>query len=127
MSMRTLKLVDEFHKALGVPSPSKPEIDCKRAQLRINLLQEELDELQDGVDDGNLVAVLDALTDLQYVLDGAFLAFGLADVKSKAFDEVHRSNMSKMGPDGRPIIRDDGKILKGPFYSPPSLKQFISS
>jgi predicted HAD superfamily Cof-like phosphohydrolase len=85
-----------------------------------------LDELTEALKAKDPVGALDALTDLQYVLDGTYLSLGLASLKGKAFDEVHRSNMSKLGADGKPIYREDGKVLKGPDYSPPDLGQFIN-
>lgn len=123
----TLKCVQEFHESFDLPVKDQPDIsDPKTNLLRINLLAEELDELKEALTQGDMVEVLDALTDLQYVLDGAYLSFGLQDVKHKAFEEVHRSNMSKLGADGKPIRREeDGKVLKGPDYFKPDLSQFI--
>ena len=128
MSKRsTLDQVREFHETYGLPVKSSPDItDAKTNDLRINLLAEELDELKEALAAGDIVEVLDALTDLQYVLDGAYLSFGLHDVKDAAFYEVQRSNMSKLGEDGKPIRREsDGKILKGPNFFEPDLSQFI--
>lgn len=123
----TLEKVQEFHDTYGLPVLSKADISDERTNaLRINLLAEELDELKDALADADLVETLDALIDLQYVLDGAFLSFGLQDVKEAAFDEVHRSNMSKLGADGKPVVREsDGKILKGPDYFKPDMSQFV--
>lgn len=123
----TLKCVQQFHEAFDLPVKDQPDIsDLKTNLLRINLLAEELEELKEALAQGNVVEVLDALTDLQYVLDGAYLSFGLHQVKHMAFDEVHRSNMSKLGADGRPVRREsDGKVLKGPDYFKPDLSQFI--
>jgi predicted HAD superfamily Cof-like phosphohydrolase len=125
----TIDQVQEFHECYGLPvSPSRNISDEKTNLLRINLLAEELDELREALDAGDMVEVLDALTDLQYVLDGAYLSFGLQNVKDAAFNEVHRSNMSKLGADGKPVIRaEDGKILKGPDYFKPDMAQFIES
>jgi predicted HAD superfamily Cof-like phosphohydrolase len=128
MSKRTtLEQVREFHETYGLPVKASPDIsDPKTNDLRINLLAEELDELREALVAGDIVEVLDALTDLQYVLDGAYLSFGLHDVKDAAFAEVQRSNMSKLGEDGKPIRREsDGKILKGPNFFEPDLSQFI--
>ncbi len=127
MSKNTLEQVQEFHETYGLPVKDTPDIsDEKTNALRINLLAEELEELQDALKDGDMVEVLDALTDLQYVLDGAYLSFGLHGVKAAAFDEVHASNMSKLGEDGNPIRREsDGKVLKGPNYWKPDLAKFI--
>lgn len=123
--MSTLKSVREFHDAFGIAEPEAPFLDHRTAALRVELLMEECEELADAIDGEDMVGILDALIDIQYVLDGAFLAFGLADVKTDAFAEVHRSNMSKLGADGKPVYREDGKVLKGQKYSPPNLKQFI--
>ncbi len=125
----TLKKVGEFHAAFGAVTRESPEIGDEAVnQLRLRLLQEELDELKEALEKGDVVEVLDALTDLQYVLDGAFLAFGLHGLKKAAFDEVHRSNMSKLGRDGKPVLRpSDNKVLKGPDFSPPDLKAVLES
>ena len=127
MSKTTLDDVREFHETYGLPVKDAPDIsDEKTNALRINLLEEEVEELKEALAAGDMVEVLDALTDIQYVLDGAYLSFGLHPVKQAAFDEVQRSNMSKLGADGKPIVRpEDGKILKGPNYFKPDIAQFI--
>lgn len=127
MSKTTLEQVRIFHETYGLPVKDAPDIsDPKTNALRINLLAEEVEELKEALDNGDIVEVLDALTDIQYVLDGAYLSFGLHDVKQAAFEEVQRSNMSKLGEDGKPIVRpEDGKILKGPNYFKPDISQFI--
>lgn len=123
----TIEMVTEFHETYGLPVHDAPTLSCEQTkQLRINLLQEELNELKEALEDNDPLETLDALIDLQYVLDGAFLSFGLQDVKQAAFEEVHRSNMSKLGEDGQPIRREgDGKVMKGPNYFRPDLAQFI--
>ncbi|MCB1682712.1 MAG: nucleoside triphosphate pyrophosphohydrolase family protein [Alphaproteobacteria bacterium] len=120
-------MVQEFHETYGLPVEDEQTLsDEKTRQLRINLLAEELDELKEALAQGDLLETLDALIDLQYVLDGAFLSFGLQHVKQAAFDEVHRSNMSKLGEDGKPIRREsDGKVMKGPNYFKPDLAQYV--
>lgn len=127
MSKSTLEQVRIFHETYGLPVKDAPDItDPKTNALRVNLLAEEVEELQEALAAGDIVEVLDALTDIQYVLDGAYLSFGLHDVKMEAFEEVQRSNMSKLGEDGQPIVRpEDGKILKGPNYFKPDIAQFI--
>ncbi len=129
MTKSTLQAVKEFHETYGLPVEHAPNIsDEKTNKLRINLLAEEVEELQEALEAGDIVEVLDALTDIQYVLDGAYLSFGLHAVKQAAFDEVHSSNMSKLGEDGKPIVREeDGKILKGPNYFKPDIGQFIQN
>lgn len=123
----TLEQVLEFHETYGLPVNNEPDLSCEQTkQLRINLLQEELNELAEALKNNDAQETLDALIDLQYVLDGAFLSFGMAAVKELAFDEVHRSNMSKLGADGKPIRREgDGKVMKGPNYFAPDLGKFI--
>ncbi len=128
-TLSTLEQVQEFHETYGLPVCDELDIsDVKTNELRINLLAEELDELKEALSQGDMVETLDALIDLQYVLDGAFLSFGMQNLKQVAFDEVHRSNMSKLGADGKPIRREtDGKVLKGPNYFKPDLAQFIEN
>lgn len=123
----TLDQVQEFHETYGLPVENVQTCGNDQTKaLRINLLQEELDELKEALDNDDLIETLDALIDLQYVLDGAFLSFGMQDVKMDAFNEVHRSNMSKLGDDGKPIRREgDGKVMKGPNYFKPDMVQFI--
>ncbi|MCB1782919.1 MAG: nucleoside triphosphate pyrophosphohydrolase family protein [Alphaproteobacteria bacterium] len=127
MKKTSLEMVQEFHETYGLPVEDEQTLsDEKTRQLRINLLAEELDELKEALAQGDLLETLDALIDLQYVLDGAFLSFGLQHVKQAAFDEVHRSNMSKLGEDGKPIRREsDGKVMKGPNYFKPDLAQYV--
>ena len=127
MKKETLDCVREFHESYGLPVADAPNIDNEKVNgLRIELIREELEELTEALKARDLTEVLDALTDLQYVLDGAYLSFGLHDLKEMAFTEVHRSNMSKLGADGKPVVREsDGKILKGPNYTPPDLKSIV--
>ncbi len=88
--------VAKFHDTFDLPILDKPMIpDSKRCELRVSLLQEELNELKQAIDDNDIVEIADALCDLQYVLSGAVLEFGLADKFKDLFDEVQRSNMSK--------------------------------
>lgn len=127
MSKSTIDRVREFHKAYSLPVASEPNIHDDRVNgLRIELIREELEELATALHARDLTEVLDALTDLQYVLDGAYLSFGLQDLKEPAFAEVHRANMSKLGADGKPVVREsDGKILKGPNYTPPDVNSIV--
>jgi predicted HAD superfamily Cof-like phosphohydrolase len=128
MTQSTLDRVKIFHETYGLPVKDTPDIsDDKTNALRVNLLEEEAQELKDALNAGDMVEVLDALTDIQYVLDGAYLSFGLSHLKEPAFAEVQRSNMSKLGEDGKPLRREsDGKVLKGPNYSAPDLGQFLN-
>lgn len=121
----TLEQVREWHQNFNAPVLNSPALPEGRRELRLSLLEEEIKELREAVEANDMVEVLDALCDIQYVLDGAFLEFGLHPVKDIAFAEVQASNMSKLGEDGLPILREDGKILKGPNFRPPNLAQFI--
>ncbi|MDK3019658.1 nucleoside triphosphate pyrophosphohydrolase family protein [Pseudodonghicola flavimaris] len=123
----TLALVRAWHEAFGVPVAGTPGLPAQRAAMRLALLEEEVAELRAAVATGDLVEVLDALCDIQYVLDGTFLEFGLHRQKAPAMAEVHRSNMSKLGADGRPVLRADGKVLKGPAFSPPDLAAVLAA
>ena len=127
MHKTTLEQVREFHETYGLAVKAAPDLaDARINALRVSLLAEELEEFKAAVAAANPLAALDALVDLQYVLDGAFLSLGLHNVKASAFAEVHRSDMSKLGADGKPVRREsDGKVLKGPNFFQPNLQQFI--
>jgi predicted HAD superfamily Cof-like phosphohydrolase len=116
--------VAEFHQVFGQPVKEEPTIPSKeRVDLRLSLIEEELGELREAIEANDIVEIADALTDILYVTYGAGLEFGVPlDV---CFHEVHSSNMSKLGEDGNPIYREDGKIMKGPNYFPPDLKRII--
>jgi len=101
--------------------PKFPSNDV--VELRYELIREELEELKDAIKDKDIVEVADALTDILYVTYGAGLAFGI-DL-DKCYAEVHRSNMTKLGEDGKPVYREDGKIKKGPNYERPNLRKVL--
>ncbi len=121
--------VEEFHSTFhapvgqGGPQPIAPE----RVKLRYSLIKEELEEYLEAANKGDLVEVADALGDILYVTFGTIVEHGLQDKMQEVFDEIQRSNMSKLGEDGKPIFRDDGKVLKGPNYFRPDIKKIIES
>ena len=122
--MSNFEDVKFFMQTYGQEIKEKSEFpEEKIINLRINLIKEELSEFQEALKDKNLVDVADALTDLLYVTYGAGHAFGI-DL-DKCFAEVQRSNMSKLGEDGKPIYNEQGKVMKGSNYYKPNLKQFI--
>jgi predicted HAD superfamily Cof-like phosphohydrolase len=122
--MSNFEDVGTFMKTFGQEIKTTPEFpDEDTVMLRLELIAEELNELFDGCENKNIVEVADALTDILYVTYGAGHAFGI-DLDA-CFAEVQRSNMSKLGEDGKPIYRDDGKVLKGPNYSEPDLKSTL--
>ena len=98
--------------------------DEKTNELRLHLISEELEELKNAMESKDLLEVADALTDILYVTYGAGHAFGIN--LDKCFDEVQKSNMSKLGSDGKPIYNDLGKVMKGPDYFKPDLSKFLS-
>ena len=98
--------------------------DEKTNQLRLDLIAEELDELKNAMESKDLLEVADALTDILYVTYGAGHSFGI-DL-DKCFDEVQKSNMSKLGENGKPIYNESGKVMKGPDYFKPDLSKFLN-
>ena len=123
--MTNFNKVGVFMKTFGQEIKNKPSFSTKKInQLRISLIQEELDELKEAVANNDLLEVADALTDLLYVTYGAGHAFGI-DL-DKCFQEVQNSNMSKLGKDGKPIYNNMGKVMKGPNYFKPNLKKFVA-
>ena len=113
--------VENFMLAFGQDVKTVPELaDFNTAELRLDLIQEEVQELSVAIDNDDIVEIADALTDILYVVYGAGHAYGI-DL-DECFNEVHSSNMSKLGEGGKPIYREDGKVLKGPNYFPPDLE-----
>lgn len=124
--MSASQLVLEFHEAFNVPAYAKPSLPpTERCELRKSLIQEELKELCKAIDEGDLVGILDGLCDLLYVTYGTAWEFGLGSVLKEAIAVVHASNMSKLGEDGKPIYREDGKVLKGPNFFKPDLAAIL--
>ena len=122
--MTNFNKVGEFMKTFGQEVKNKPSLsDNKINELRVSLIQEELDELKEAMQNKDLLEVADALTDLLYVTYGAGHAFGIN--LDKCFDEVQNSNMSKLDENGKPIYNEFGKVMKGPNYFKPNLKKFI--
>ncbi len=117
--MSPFRSVGAFHEAFGLPVRRRPTVDIPagEALLRQALLDEEVDELRAAVGEGDVVAIADALADIVYIACGTAHAYGI-DLDA-VVAEVHRSNMTKLGTDGRPVHRADGKVLKGPAYEPP--------
>ena len=116
--------VKTFMETFGQMVRTKPQFpDEKTMQLRYDLIKEELSELELAMKTKDLKEIADALTDILYVTYGAGFAYGI-DL-DKCFKEVQRANMSKLGEDGKPIYNEKGKVMKGPNYSEPDLKQFV--
>ncbi|WP_299012844.1 nucleoside triphosphate pyrophosphohydrolase family protein [uncultured Polaribacter sp.] len=119
--------VQKFHKAFGAGIKHKPtaSIGEDRNLLRFNLMKEENEEYLEAAKNNDLVEVADALGDMLYILCGTIVEHGMQEKIEEVFNEIQRSNMSKLGEDGKPIYREDGKILKGPNYFKPNIKEIL--
>ena len=123
--MSNFNKVGTFMKTFGQEVKTKPSFSSDKInKLRIDLIKEELEELQEAMKNNDLLEVADALTDILYVTYGAGHAFGI-DL-DKCFEEVQNSNMSKLSQDGKPIYNEKGKVMKGPNYFKPDLKKFVA-
>ena len=122
--MTNFEKVGLFMKTFGQEVKNKPSLSSEKINnLRISLINEELEELKQAVKNNDLKEAVDALTDILYVTYGAGHAYGIN--LDKCFEEVQKSNMSKLGDNGKPIYNENGKVMKGPNYIKPNLKQFI--
>jgi predicted HAD superfamily Cof-like phosphohydrolase len=120
MEGTNFELAGDFMEAFGQEVRDEPRWpDFSTRELRLELIREEVEELQTGIENQDLVEIADALTDILYVVYGAGHAFGI-DLDA-CYAEVHASNMSKLGEDGKPMKREDGKVMKGPNYFEPDL------
>lgn len=125
-SRETIEYVRDFHKRFGVPIAQEPCIpDLKTCELRLSLMKEELKEVEEAIHSKDLVNLLKELTDLQYVLDGTYLSFGLDRLKILATRDVHKSNLTKLGPGGKVLRNEQGKILKPKTYRKPDLSKWF--
>ena len=122
--MSNFQSVKKFMQTFGQEVKNKAEFPNEKiVKLRYELIKEELEELNQAISDKDIKEVADALTDILYVTYGAGTAFGI-DL-DKCFNEVHQSNMSKLGSDGKPIYNEIGKVMKGPNYFKPDLNKFL--
>jgi predicted HAD superfamily Cof-like phosphohydrolase len=121
-----LKAVETFHNAFGQENGKYPRpLDEHEFNLRHSLMQEENDEYLEACFKNSLIEIADALGDQLYILCGTILRHGMQHIIEDVFNEIQASNMSKLGDDGKPVLREDGKILKGPGYFRPDLSKFI--
>jgi predicted HAD superfamily Cof-like phosphohydrolase len=123
-----LKAVKEFHEAFGLGVNHKPiaKLSDSKLKLRFDLMAEENEEYLEAAKENDLVEVADALGDMLYILCGTILEHGMQYKIEEVFNEIQRSNMSKLGADGKPIYREDGKVMKGPNYFKPNISEIIS-
>ena len=124
---KQLNHVEKFHDTFRIPNKYSPTatIEDSLIDLRFRLMSEENEEYLEAAKSGNLVEVADALGDMMYILCGTILSHGMQHKIEEVFEEIQRSNMSKLGEDGQPIYREDGKVLKGPNYFKPNIKKII--
>ena len=120
--------VEMFHRSfgLGIAQHPKANLGIDKIQLRFNLMDEENKEYFDAALNDDMVEVADALGDMLYILCGTILEHGMQYKIEEVFEEIQRSNMSKLGPNGKPIYRDDGKVLKGPDYFKPNIEGILN-
>ncbi len=119
--------VYKFHKAFGIKNNHQPtsKINKDIFLLRHRLMLEENEEYLEACEKGDLIEIADALGDMMYILCGTILSHGLQDRIEDVFEEIQKSNMSKLGSDGNPIYREDGKVMKGPDYFKPDIKKCL--
>ena len=122
-----IDFVRQFHDAFGIENNHAPTTDISKQeiQLRHDLMQEENEEYLKAALEGDVTEVADALGDQLYILCGTILKHGMQDKIVEVFEEIQKSNMSKLGADGKPIYREDGKVLKGPDYFRPNIQKIL--
>lgn len=124
-----LHAVAQFHSAfgLGISDTLKADLGAQKNLLRFNLMDEENREYLEAANNGDLVEVADALGDMLYILCGTILEHGMQDKIVEVFEEIQRSNMSKLDATGKPIYREDGKVMKGPNYFKPDIQKILET
>tara|TARA_B100000686_G_C16805244_1_gene989533 strand:+ start:9738 stop:10127 length:390 start_codon:yes stop_codon:yes gene_type:complete len=128
MIEKPLNAVEKFHKAFGIEISESPiaKTSDKKIELRFRLMQEENTEYLKAAKEDDLIEVADALGDMLYILCGTILTHGMQYKIDEVFDEIQKSNMSKLNKDGKPIYRKDGKVLKGPNYFKPDINKIFN-
>ena len=127
MIQKELKAVKAFHNAFKIGCADQPTIDLPKniLELRYRLMEEENQEYLEAAKNNDMIEVADALGDMLYILCGTILTHGMQHKIEEVFDEIQRSNMSKLGADGEPIYREDGKVMKGPNYFKPDIDKIL--
>ena len=125
---KQIESVKKFHNTykLGYSETPIANLGNSKNKLRFCLMSEENEEYLEAANNDDIIEVADALGDMLYILCGTIIEHGLQDIIEDVFDEIQRSNMSKLGEDGEPIYRGDGKVLKGPNYFKPNFKKFFN-
>ena len=124
-----IKAVQEFHEAFGLGVQQQPiaDLSMQKLKLRFDLMDEENKEYLEAAENKDLIEVADALGDMLYILCGTILEHGMQHKIEEVFNEIQRSNMSKLGADGKPIYREDGKVMKGPNYFKPNIESILNT
>ena len=124
-----LNAVKEFHTSfkIGYSEEMKGSLGENKNLLRYNLMKEENEEYLEAAQNDDIVEIADALGDMLYILCGTIIEHGLQDKIEEVFNEIQRSNMSKLGEDGKPIYREDGKVMKGPNYFKPDFSKILEN
>ena len=125
---KQLNAVKDFHDTFGLNYNDSPTLDLEKKiiELRFNLMKEENEEYIEAARNNDIIEIADALGDMLYILCGTIIEHGMSDIIEDVFDEIQKSNMSKLGSDGKPIYREDGKVMKGPNYFKPNFSNFFS-
>jgi predicted HAD superfamily Cof-like phosphohydrolase len=125
----TIGAVEQFHDAFGIKNHYSPTVELTpdELMLRYKLMREENEEYLEAAQNGDIVEIADALGDQLYILCGTILRHGLQDKIAEVFQEIQRSNMSKLDENGKPIYREDGKVLKSALYFRPDIKSILAS
>jgi predicted HAD superfamily Cof-like phosphohydrolase len=125
---RAINQVRDFHDAFRLPVRIAPSTDLPESEieLRFNLMKEENEEYLEAAKNGDIVEIADALGDMLYILCGTINAHGLQDKMAAVFEEIQRSNMSKLDDNGQPIYREDGKVMKSSNYFKPDIQSILS-
>jgi predicted HAD superfamily Cof-like phosphohydrolase len=128
MIEKPIAAVEKFHETYQLLSNHSPTVAIPEAikTLRYELMKEENEEYKEAVDNNDMVEVADALGDMLYILCGTIITHGMQHKISEVFEEIQRSNMSKLGLDGKPIYREDGKVMKGPNYFKPDIAKILA-
>jgi len=124
-----IEAVGTFHDAFGIENNHAPTVDLtpQDIDLRFNLMKEENEEYLQAAKEGDLTEIADALGDMLYILCGSILTHGLQNKMAEVFQEIQRSNMSKLDKNGKPIFREDGKVLKSELYFKPNIKKILDA
>ena len=129
MIEKPIAAVEKFHETYQLLSNDSPTVDLPVVikTLRYELMKEENEEYKEAVANNDMVEVADALGDMLYILCGTIITHGMQHKIGEVFEEIQRSNMSKLGPDGKPIYREDGKVMKGPNYFKPDIAKILAN